>query len=400
MLLFLTSFCELSKKMKKYNLFFLYFWVVVFTLFRGLRWGTGTDWSQYYACFERADWSNIFTYYRYGLYTELMEYGYVFLNVFVKSIFSHYTFFLLLTNLAILLNFAYFSRKYVPQYPLLTFTLLVVFNPIFPVRQDIAMLFLFWACHFSVCKKYLLSVLFVFIASTIHDMSIIFLPLCFLFNVNVRGKFLCISILCCVIFVNPNTLILLVSSLGELSIGAISEMSTLYIENVTSEPTKMSLFRYLYVLSFILLFKYYYNVRGNHLENFALLSSLNKTTRLKRFSIIAESVREKLQVLNFYTNAYACQFLVYIVAGLGGPLVGCGRIAHFFYPAFPLAFMLTFSLEQSKLFKNVLIGVYVTFFLYQFFRFQIMDLFGLYNDCLNPYYTIFEEIPMQRIEKW
>ena len=32
----------------------LWFWVIVFTLFRGLRWETGTDWVSYLSIFDRS----------------------------------------------------------------------------------------------------------------------------------------------------------------------------------------------------------------------------------------------------------------------------------------------------------------------------------------------------------
>lgn len=398
MFLFLTSLCEASEKTKKYNLFFMYFWVVVFTLFRGLRWCTGTDWAQYQACFDRANWENIFTYYRYGLYSEVMEYGYVFLNVLIKTIFGKYTCFLLLINLAILLNFAYFSKKYVPKYPLLTFSLLVVYNPIFPVRQDIAMILLFWACHFSICKKYLLTLVFVFLASTIHDMSVIFFPLCLIFTLDIKLKYLLVATIISSIFLKVETFLNIFDILGGVSLGAISEMSTLYLENVTSEPTKMSIFRYIYVIGFVITFKYYYNTRGK--ISLRISNLLASFTNKKVFSSNSELIDLKLRTLNFYTNAYVCMFLVYILSGMGGPMVGFGRIAHFFYPSFPIAFMIIFSLEFSPKHQRVLFGIYVTFFLYQFFRFQIIDLFSLYDEYLNPYYTIFDTVPVKRVEIW
>lgn len=397
MLLFLTTMCEVSEKTKKYNLFFIYFWVVVFTLFRGLRWSTGTDWAQYQACFDRAGWDSIFSYYRYGLYTEVMEFGYVFINVLIKTIFGHYTFFLIITNLIILLNFAYFSRKYVPRNPLLTFSLLVVYNPIFPVRQDIAMVLLLWACHFSICKRYILSMAFVLLASTIHDMSIIFIPLCLFFCVNIRLSWLFVISLLFALFVNVESLLNLLDLLGGLSFGAVSEMSTLYLENVTSEPIKMSIFRYLYVAVFVLMFKYYYNVRGRIPEK---LYATFPSALQEKFSNGLSHLEMKLRALNFYTNAYLCMFLVYFLSGLGGPMVGFGRLAHFFFPSFPFAFMIMYSLEYSEKYRRILLGIFVLFFMYQFFRFQIIDLFGLYEGIYNPYYTVFETIPKSRIEVW
>lgn len=42
------------------------FYVLLFTLFRGLRWNTGTDWSQYLWHFQYLNIDNVFSYSRYG----------------------------------------------------------------------------------------------------------------------------------------------------------------------------------------------------------------------------------------------------------------------------------------------------------------------------------------------
>lgn len=399
MLLFLTSMCELSEEKKKYNLFFLYFWVVVFTLFRGLRWGTGTDWSQYYACFEKSDWSNIFCYYRYGLYTEKMEYGYVFLNVLIKSIFKHYSFFLLITNLAILLNYAHFCKTYVRKYPLMTFTLILLFTPIFPVRQDIAIIFLMWASYFSIKRKYILSIIFVCIASTIHDMSVIFIPICLLFNFRIKPVPLLVLGFIMIFFVNETFLYGILQLLGNLSLGSISEMSTMYIENVNNDPVNVSLFRKLYTILFILMFMYYVEKDTGLLMKLALLKNKEKV-----LSKNIESYCNKLimyrRVLNFYTNGYVTMFVILLVAQLGGALSGCGRLLNFFFVSFPFCYMISYSIETDKVRKQILLGVYVVFFMYYFFKFDIYEIDVLYHSIYFPYYSVFEDVPYQRITPW
>ncbi|MEE1258804.1 MAG: EpsG family protein [Paludibacteraceae bacterium] len=399
MLLFLTSMCELSEEKKKYNLFFLYFWVVVFTLFRGLRWGTGTDWSQYYACFEKSDWSNIFSYYRYGLYTELMESGYVFLNVLIKSLFKHYTSFLLLTNLAVLLNYAHFCRTYVPKYPLMTFVLVLFFTPIFPVRQDIAIIFLLWACYFSINKKIILSLFFVFIASTIHDMSVIFFPVCLLFNLQISITTIFVLGIVFVLFVNDAFLFSILQFLGGLSLGSVSEMSSMYFENVNNEPVKVSLFRKVYTIIFLVMFKYYYEKK----IDFPKLLKEKRENASLEFKYWVRYIRRSMmyrRVLNFYTNGYLCLFMILLIAAVGGPLSGCARLMNFFWVSFPFCYMIVYSMERNITIQRRLLVIYVVYSLYYFFKFDIFEIDALYRQIYFPYYSVFEEVPYQRIVPW
>lgn len=69
------------------------FWGVIalIVLFKGLRWDTGTDFPQYLACFENVTWSNFYHFERYGFGTQLLEPGYTFLNVLIKTVFFDYT---------------------------------------------------------------------------------------------------------------------------------------------------------------------------------------------------------------------------------------------------------------------------------------------------------------------
>ena len=111
---------------------------VVFTLFQGLRWNTGADWQQYLRVFETCDWKHIFTFDR-GGGSRYMEFGYVFLNVLIKSIFREYTFFLLITCGFINLMYRRVLRLYIPtKYQTLAFALFLLMSSMFPVRQALA----------------------------------------------------------------------------------------------------------------------------------------------------------------------------------------------------------------------------------------------------------------------
>lgn len=172
--IFLTALLDLLHPLKKKdanNLF--WWWVIIFILFKGLRWDTGTDWAQFYACFENSTWSNIFSYWRYGKGTELMEPGYVFLNVLSRTLMFHYTFFLLATNAVILVIFAKLLRKYISKHYLAALAILIVSVDFFPVRQSLAIaIFCYSTKYILSCnlKKFLLCC---FLEFTIHRSSLV-----------------------------------------------------------------------------------------------------------------------------------------------------------------------------------------------------------------------------------
>ena len=162
----------INKDAKKIILLFLFF---IALLFKGLRWDTGTDWPQYFACFEESSWSNILSYTRYGSGTQLMEFGYVFLNVLIKTFTGHYTFFLLITNGFILYSFYRIFKLFLPDYFILTLALSLIALDWFPVRQSIAISIFYLGIPYIIkCdfKKYLIIC---FLCFTIHRSSLLFL---------------------------------------------------------------------------------------------------------------------------------------------------------------------------------------------------------------------------------
>ena len=59
--------------------------ILVLTLFRGLRWNTGTDWEQFLEVFQYVDEDSALVFIRNT--GEILEPGYTFLNYLVKCIF-------------------------------------------------------------------------------------------------------------------------------------------------------------------------------------------------------------------------------------------------------------------------------------------------------------------------
>ena len=173
----LCAYFDLSKTKDKTKNKIIWFWVIVFTLFRGLRWEVGTDWFGYLDMFDRSRYNNVFSFYR-GDST--VEWGYILLNAFLKSINNSYTFFLIITNFIVLFCYKFFCQK-ITTYPIITFVLFVLIVQVFPTRQPISTSIVFLAYVFLVEKKYKYFVLFLFVSIIIHRGSLIAISVIFVY---------------------------------------------------------------------------------------------------------------------------------------------------------------------------------------------------------------------------
>lgn len=171
--------------------------VIIFTLFRGLRWECGTDWEQYHQVFLSSEWNNIFTFNRYG--EEIMEYGYMFTNILLKSIIPSYTFFLLVTNFFILFSYYKFSFRYA-QFPIITFVTLIFCSNFFPVRQNIAVAIALLSLPYVFKRKIYKFILLIIAAMSFHTSAIVFLPVYFIYrfeiNIIIRISICILAIIC------------------------------------------------------------------------------------------------------------------------------------------------------------------------------------------------------------
>lgn len=153
--------------------------VVVFTLFWGLRWEIGTDWEQFLNVYEKSSWENIFSFKRTQTGESVMDYGYMFINAVFHEAGMPYTVFLLATGLVIQLCYFDLSTRFT-NYPILTYILLLNVGVPFPVRQSLSLAIALWAIRFVFEKKYLKFVLVALAATLIHKGSAIIFPVAFL----------------------------------------------------------------------------------------------------------------------------------------------------------------------------------------------------------------------------
>lgn len=155
----------------------LIFWCIFFILFGGLRWRTGGDWEQYYGHFLFSSWENIFNYDRYGDGRDILEPGFVFLNVLIKTIFGEFYIYNLIICSFIQYTYCRLSYKFAPNYPILMYAYLTInATNYFPVRAGLSLAIAFWAYKYIKEQNLMGFLIVVAIATLIHNQCIILLP--------------------------------------------------------------------------------------------------------------------------------------------------------------------------------------------------------------------------------
>jgi hypothetical protein len=340
--------------------------VIILTIFRGLRWETGTDWKQYLEVFQMASWSNIFSLTR-GT-GESMEFGYVFLNVIVKTFGGNYTVFLFLTNFFVLVSYLVFSLK-LSRYPIWTFASILLSINFFPVRQDIAIAVLYFALLAILDHNNKKALVLIGIASSIHNISICFL-LVFLFSrfefsyskmtLYIVGSILAAFIITVVVTRLLPILILILPS-------GISVKISAYLDRggeIEDGIQKKGLSSYLMIFVFMYANLAYYLLRKPGLNN-------------------RERRKERIMV-----NSMVISYLIQLI--VTGPLYYFSRIANFFM--IPNSLLMVNS--TVYLFNKYKVGFikrvspFVILLLLFFFRlYKLLQVFPTEH---FPYKTIFE----------
>lgn len=157
--------------------------LIVFTLFRGLRWCTGTDWNQFYTDYGLANFDNIFSFSRYASTSEILEPGYVFTNA-VFNIFFPYTGYLLAFNFILLLLLKKSVTKLLRNYRVFCFCFLLITAAFFPNRQEMANSIMIFSLTFFLEKKWKEFCIAAIIAFSIHKSALVMVLLFMLFNLK------------------------------------------------------------------------------------------------------------------------------------------------------------------------------------------------------------------------
>ena len=348
------------------------FFVIIFTLFRGLRWNVGTDWDQFYEVYMHSGFGNIFTYSR-GNDDRVMDFGYMFINAVFHQVGFSYTIFLLVTSLIIQLCFYHFSLKQ-SRYPILTMIMLMFVGMPFPVRQSISYAIAIWGLSFLMDKKFIKFVIVSLIATSIHKGSAIILPvliLPFIFE-RIRIKWY---------------YYVLIYASSYLVASVAGDYITLIILGMSSMSEDASAYAegYSQVVST--------SVReGNETTN-SILSGFSYAIFMVFLLYIREKYRKKCEDS---IKGFETMFFLYVIAGSIENLVrqsdstGITEILQRVTTTvdmFPLIFPLICTVFIMRKTKNAFIP-YVFFICYAGYKFWKQIPGSVYSDLFIPYQTI------------
>jgi len=350
----------------------IFFWVAVFTLFRGLRWETGTDWYMYLQVFNHSTWCNIFSFERgYGL----MEPGYMMLNVLVKSLGGSYTAFLLITNLFVMLVYAFFALTN-SKTPIYVFVLIMFSTQFFPVRIGIAVSFVMLGLIDFSARRYIQVALCTAAAISVHQSALVFVPAYFLIFVRKIPTYVAVGVS--------------VAALCIVHIGKVAELLQVVFDafGFLGDKQGQVIDKAEHYLNYSL------DKQGNVRVVSGAFNSLLFIISLGIFGYVMD--RQRLQKrpatprkpIN-YVFVYNI-FFVFVMIGilfLDDSTGGLKRLQNYFMFAFPVLFSLfmVWGQRQYGQYRTVFIAAFV---LYCLFR-SVTLFFGGYPEAHFPYKSIF-----------
>ena len=341
-------------------------WLCI-TLFQGLRWNTGADWAQYEYTFRTSSWDNIFTYQR-GLQNRYMEPGYMFINILIKTIFQHYTFFLLITCGFINYVFKTLCKRYISlEYQSLAFAMLIVCSSICPVRQSLACsVFFYFGLPYIQNKDFKRYLLVIVACYTIHYSCLVFIVFYWIDKpiktYILLGLYLCSSII-------AEYLPLLFDFINKLPFVENLSYSSLvqHVMEQQSDANEKTGLNNIYTIIIACLFMSIFGYIRNKYKN----TDRNEYTKLS-------------MLLNFF-----------FIASLGVQLAQmptlkeCARFGYWGGLGLPLLFIYS---SRFYIRKYVKMYVPVMIFIALFYFYKASSVFsGSYVDLFVPYYSIFED---------
>ena len=159
---------------------------ILIVCLQGLRWRTGTDWLPYENCFELSNKYQV----------PYVEFGYYIFNKIIRCFTNSYTIFLLIECCIVAICQCVFSKQFLVKN--ISATLLYFFATcIFPIRFTLATAIFLLSYKYIIERKLLKFLLVYIIASSIHQIIVLTLPLYFLCTRDFRAKTLLIIYLGC-----------------------------------------------------------------------------------------------------------------------------------------------------------------------------------------------------------
>lgn len=180
----IISFFEFFNLKRKNKIILLIFIGCIYIFLGGFRWN-GNDWYVYYDFFTR-------NYTLDDFWNAPIDKGFGLINYLVKSIFDEYTLLLILLAIVIIVVKLWFIKKYA-IFPLISllYWYATYFGDIYFIRQDLAASIALISIYFIIKRNLKVFILLIGIASTIQISSIFFLPAYWIFNKQIKIKYIC-----------------------------------------------------------------------------------------------------------------------------------------------------------------------------------------------------------------
>lgn len=351
------------------------FWIVILTLFRGLRWECGTDWPWYERSFNEIDITNFWCYVTVedAGDTKVLEAGWGFLLMICHYLFGTYTAFLLITN-AIRFFFIYKISCFFTQKPIICFVSIVVSENFFPVRQDLANVIYYYGLCWLIVNKGKLYFIYNSIATLIHSSSIILIPLYWIlkkikFNFSVYIILLISSYLLASILV-PTLIPILINFVSKFSAQLAFTLSSYFYGINDSEELNLSSPILAFILNLSLFILFYYNL-------------IIKKGYAKLTNCIPNITNK--EIVLYTINAFILNIIINQIFLREIPALA--RLASYFSFSVSILFSMYFQCIKTAQIKAIAYFLFITYMLYRYYKH-----FGFYPELMFPYRSIFDTI--------
>lgn len=354
------------------------FTLICFILFRGLRWDTGCDFPQFMTCFYESDWSNIFSYKRYGGMSDmLMEPGFVFINFCFRTVFQHYTIFLLILESFVIVSFAFVIKRCVPKrFHLIALTICLIYMEIFSVRQTLATAFLCYSYIYIIDKDLKKYLLMIFLAYMVHRSSLVMLPLYWICQRKFHFKLFVLIYLGVVV----------------LRVGVANYLGMMYdvalLSNITGGLTDS------------------YTLSDDEFTEYSIMSVVVSLSFLYMCGFLLSQTANDNQ-RNTIVNVFSYIYFVYIIINVLATIPGLDiffRLSNNLNISYAIIIgNSVFYLWSCAKFRKVIIFAFFAFVFYRVYRLPCFDKENVYYKvAYQPYYSMFERLDgkIVRQEPW
>lgn len=274
-------------------------WGIFFAFFAGLRWNTGHDWDQYYDHFLWSNWTNIFSYDRYGHGEETLEPGFVFINVAVKSIFRYFWAYNFIITAFSQFCIYKFCNYFFKNHPLFIYVIFIVFGyGVFMVRAGLAISVALLAWRYIKERNLKYFLLVAFSSLFIHYQCLILLPCYWIGKIKMKSSWL--LILYPLIAVSAYVLKDFITAVMFSMSGSLAEKAYYYTQNETEGAAGASYIGW--GLNYCFLLVYLYIRKVNKLYDNNWYNTLLNTVMM--YNAIFMICSNGMQDLNRLSQAY------------------------------------------------------------------------------------------------